>query len=411
MENAISNFFISASSKGLFLYYLVADNVPRCLFGDSTRLQQIVSHLISNAIKFTTTGGVIVRVTCGASESASSSSNGPVTLFIEVEDSGVGIPSEKFNLLFQRFSTLHDDTQTGGTGLGLALCKKVAQKMGGDVFLKGSVPNKGSTFSIRLPMKIGAMSFCDAPFLRIMQDLHVEQNSLPVVGCALKELSFDFLKSVCESMRLRCDQLTGIDQIPSWISKLPGKNGIVVCDLSVCLEWTNPDPNIPVVLLLPPHHLAQRRLQASSSPEAQGSATANGRENTSLDRIPKSFLRLLLPIRRMALFETVLKARNASRPDVMDVDTVEEELQPKDLKDLKVIIVEDNKVNQKVLCKMLNSVNIQPTVVVENGLKSVQFFEQAFQAGNAKPADLVFMVRHFSFLYFELTFCRTFKCL
>ena len=65
---------------------------------------------------------------------------------------------------------------------------------------------------------------------------------------------------------------------------------------------------------------------------------------------------------------------------------------------MKVVIVEDNKINQKVLCKMLGSLKIQPTIVLENGLKSVQFFEQALKAGEQHPADLVFMVWLFTFL-------------
>eukprot|EP00475_Leptophrys_vorax_P013488 TRINITY_DN19863_c0_g1_i1.p1 TRINITY_DN19863_c0_g1~~TRINITY_DN19863_c0_g1_i1.p1 ORF type:complete len:404 (-),score=95.41 TRINITY_DN19863_c0_g1_i1:358-1497(-) len=379
MENAISNFFISACAKSLFLYYFIADDVPRCLFGDSTRLQQIVSHLISNAIKFTSTGGVTVKVSCGSTSSHSSSSTGPVTLYIDVEDSGIGIAPEKFNLLFQRFSTLHDDTQTGGTGLGLALCKKVAQKMGGDVFLKSSAVNKGSTFSIRLPMKVGSVSFCQAPFLKLMQEMHVDRNSLPVLGCILRELSYEFFQSVCDSIGLKCELIPTVDDAFSWASSLNGKQGIIVCDLMVALEWSDPHPSLSVVLLLPPHHLThtqRRRLSPNSSEPPV--AVPSSSEAIQLDRIPKSFLRLLLPIRRIGFFETVLKAlKSGNSQEEMDLDSRLDNAttpQVESLEKLKVVIVEDNKINQKVLCKMLNSVSIEPVVVVGDGLKSVQFF-------------------------------------
>lgn len=131
---------IKAAEKGLHLSMHIAQEVPRAVIGDITRLRQVLLNLLSNAIKFTAKGEVSLRVWV---EPVSS----PMTLGFSVTDSGVGIQPARMAELFQPFS--QGDTSTarvyGGTGLGLMICKHLVELMGGSISVT-SEPGKGSVF-------------------------------------------------------------------------------------------------------------------------------------------------------------------------------------------------------------------------------------------------------------------------
>ena len=130
-----------ALRKGVRMTVSVDAAVPATIIGDHVRLQQVLSNLIGNAIKFTEQGKVEVRVT-----------SDPQGVTFSVEDTGIGIPPDKKELLFKQFSQI-DDSNTrryGGTGLGLVLSKEIVELMGGTISLE-SVEGEGSTFSFTLP--------------------------------------------------------------------------------------------------------------------------------------------------------------------------------------------------------------------------------------------------------------------
>jgi signal transduction histidine kinase/CheY-like chemotaxis protein len=134
-----------ARGKGL-VFALDLDGSPRGMTGDSTRLRQIVFNLLSNAIKFTERGtiGLAATVVQGG---------GDERVRIEIRDSGIGIPADKFDLIFESFRQVDAGTtrRFGGTGLGLSICRNLARAMGGDVTVT-SVAGEGSTFTIDLPL-------------------------------------------------------------------------------------------------------------------------------------------------------------------------------------------------------------------------------------------------------------------
>ena len=149
VKRAIEETFDLMSSKAiekqLSLQYTIARNVPTYIYGDITRLRQIMMNLVGNAIKFTPKGIITISV------SVSKDSEGKIDLLFEVKDTGVGIPPEKIGKLFRSFSQADAGTARtyGGTGLGLAICKNLVELMGGKIWVN-SIPGQGSNFQFTI---------------------------------------------------------------------------------------------------------------------------------------------------------------------------------------------------------------------------------------------------------------------
>jgi signal transduction histidine kinase/DNA-binding response OmpR family regulator/HPt (histidine-containing phosphotransfer) domain-containing protein len=165
LESALDLVAQRAQEKGLDLAYLVDEQTPEGIVGDSTRLRQILVNLLSNAIKFTETGEVVLSVTShrvksnvpGAGESvdrASDDGHGACELHFTVKDTGIGIPPERMDRLFKSFSQVDASTtrRYGGTGLGLAISKRLSELMGGTLWAESTgVPGQGATFHLTIP--------------------------------------------------------------------------------------------------------------------------------------------------------------------------------------------------------------------------------------------------------------------
>ncbi len=141
IEDALTLLAPSAHDKALELVPLVYSDVPEKIIGDHLRLRQIITNLVNNAIKFTESGSVVVRV------SLEKESDQNVVVCVQVSDSGIGLSTEEQKSLFQAFKQA-DSTTTrkfGGTGLGLVISKRLVQQMGGEIGVE-SVESQGSTF-------------------------------------------------------------------------------------------------------------------------------------------------------------------------------------------------------------------------------------------------------------------------
>lgn len=138
-----------AEEKGLTFQADVDSDCPRYLKGDSARLRQVLLNLVGNALKFTEEGGVTVAVSPAGTAGS---------YRFSVTDTGIGIPQDKVDRLFQEFSQADSSTarQYGGTGLGLAICKQIVELMGGQIAVD-STPGEGSTFWFEIPLADGAM--------------------------------------------------------------------------------------------------------------------------------------------------------------------------------------------------------------------------------------------------------------
>jgi signal transduction histidine kinase/DNA-binding NarL/FixJ family response regulator len=140
-----------AHEKGLPMVYEIAPNVPNDLVGDPTRLRQVLLNLLGNAIKFTQSGEVTLRVAPDANPSV------PTALRFTVSDTGIGIPREKLGQVFERFTQADSSTtrRFGGSGLGLTISKRLVELMGGRIWVESEV-GKGSVFAFAVPFEISA---------------------------------------------------------------------------------------------------------------------------------------------------------------------------------------------------------------------------------------------------------------
>jgi CheY-like chemotaxis protein len=191
----------TASEKGLNLTYHIDENVPRVILGDPTRVRQILINLISNAVKFTETGGVTASVFGRKLE------NDNYEIHFSIKDTGIGIPEDKMDRLFQSFSQV-DATTTrryGGTGLGLAICRRLVEMMHGKIWVE-STARGGCTFHFiiqaestdREPVESGHTASCGDPDIQgdldhdlrilIAEDNKINQmvtlRMLTKLGCA-----------------------------------------------------------------------------------------------------------------------------------------------------------------------------------------------------------------------------------
>ncbi len=197
LQGVVELLYSSAHDKGVDLTCLVHPSVPDRLSGDSTRLRQVVTNLIGNAIKFTSEGSVALEV------SVVSRHESNVSLRFDIADTGIGIPADRQRDLFRPFTQLDASVtrEYGGTGLGLAISNQLASMMGGKLGVE-SVEGEGSTFSF------------DACFTAFEEADRVQADIASLSGRRMlvvdtSESSRRVLRAYCEGLGLKVDEATG----------------------------------------------------------------------------------------------------------------------------------------------------------------------------------------------------------
>lgn len=155
IDNTVGSFSSLAGDKGLELVISVADNVPQQVVGDPTRMRQILTNFVANAIKFTERGRVDINLY--RHDTPPEPIDEEVFLRLEVRDTGIGFSEDKKAVIFEAFSQADQSTtrQYGGTGLGLAIAKRLTEAMGGSIDAT-SIPGQGSLFWVDLPFEPAA---------------------------------------------------------------------------------------------------------------------------------------------------------------------------------------------------------------------------------------------------------------
>jgi signal transduction histidine kinase/CheY-like chemotaxis protein/HPt (histidine-containing phosphotransfer) domain-containing protein/PAS domain-containing protein len=157
LEGALDLLASRAAQKGLDLAFLADEEVPDAIIGDVTRLRQILINLLSNAVKFTEQGEVVISVSSGPVSNVESdlTPDSWCELHFSVRDTGIGIPQERMDRLFQSFSQVDASTtrRYGGTGLGLIISKRLVELMGGTIWVE-STEGQGTTFHFTIRVEV-----------------------------------------------------------------------------------------------------------------------------------------------------------------------------------------------------------------------------------------------------------------
>ncbi|MGE5357694.1 MAG: two-component regulator propeller domain-containing protein [Bacteroidales bacterium] len=352
---------LRAHQKGLELACLVDADVPSWVQGDPSRLRQIITNLVGNAVKFTERGEVVLEVTVAEEDQAS------VLLKFTVRDTGIGIPKEKLGVLFQPFTQVDSSTtrRFGGSGLGLSISQRLAALMGGTVGVE-SEPDHGSTFwfTARLGKEVKtAHPTPVAADITGMKILVVDDNvtnhrvmagMLDRIGC-VHDHSLDAAGALA---RLRAAEAVGHPfRVAILDMMMPGMDGEALGRAIAA------DPAI-----------AQTTLVMLTSMGTAGDAVRLAQSNFAAY--------LTKPIREAQL-RSCLMMLAGRRPEDGVQPLVTRHTIREASRRLRVLLAEDNRTNQKVATIMLERLGHQ-VVVAANGVEAVN-------ALRAEPYDLVLM--------------------
>ncbi len=363
IEIALDLFAEQATNKNIELAYYWHPSTPTNIVLDFTRVRQVIVNLLSNAIKFTQQGEVILSV------SASTINQDKNNLYYEIEfavkDTGIGVSLEQQNRLFKPFSQVDASTtrKYGGTGLGLVICKRLVQMMGGEIWVESTL-GQGATFYFTITAEIS-----DSLSTIVPENL-----------AGKKVLIIDDNLSNCEILTL---------QTQAW-KMLP----VATQQANQAVEWLKQEKSFDVIILdwqmsdmdglvlaeaireLPSCQKVPLIILSSSGIPAQ-------------DIAPKINLAgvIMKPIKQSQLYDKLnhifsLESQNIT-PKFTDYSTTNDAKNNIENSALRILLAEDNVVNQKVALLTLKSLGYGADIVA-NGLEVIEALQR-------QPYDLIFM--------------------
>jgi PAS domain S-box-containing protein len=346
-----------ALEKRLNLAYMIEDGTPESLVGDASRIRQILVNLLSNAVKFTHQGEVYVAVESDAVEADNPDIR---RIRFSVQDSGIGIAAEHLPRLFQSFSQVDASTtrKYGGTGLGLAISKRLAELMGGTVSVQ-SEPGHGSLFQVTVLARVaesgGAPDYLqrDVPTLAGKRLLIVDDNLTNRRILTRMALLWGMVPSTLPSALEALDRIRHGERYDVAVldMSMPGIDGI---GLAVGIRRQLSAAELPIVMLT---SLGQRQ----SLLEAHGADLA---------------AYLSKPIKASQLFSTLLSVVQGQRaPSPPPPEPDQSMPMPLEGLPLRVLVAEDNAVNQRVALRLLARLGYRADVVA-NGLEVLDAVER-----------------------------------
>ena len=324
---------INAFQKGLEFVLIRDKNTPIHLIGDPLRLEQVLLNLTNNAVKFTETGEIIVKVSLVEQDFSH------IRLVFEVQDTGIGFSPDQYEGLFGAFTQADSSTtrRYGGTGLGLTISRHLVELMEGKMTVE-STPGKGSTFSFSANFQISqdedendVFELRDLGKLELVMVVDDNRSVKYVVRNYLSDLVEEFVEAESgeDALRLYREMLEE-GQIPDLIildGNMPGEDGL---DTWRKIKEMHQDEPLPRVIVTTVYGKGKSRMAAVEA---------------GID----SFI--MKPITRSSLFDSLLHefghpmAMKKPRKESNLPDVIEEEI--------RILIVEDNEINQDVLYEML----------------------------------------------------------
>ena len=366
VEDSVSLFALAGGLKGLEIGAWVSNDVPKTVMGDPTRLKQVLVNLISNAVKFTASGYVVARVVKERED------NNQVMLKFTVEDTGIGIKEGDLKKLFEVFTQVDASTtrRYGGTGLGLAISKKLVEMMQGN-FSVESEPGRGSSFSFTAVFKKLEAEKADdyAYYCSLLEGKKIlligkKNMSMDIIKRYLGEARCDVIEagSIAEALKLQSFEGEGADRVDA-----------VLADEKVSLSEKPLLEELKGVINA--NKDAERIIIISQIQKDNFSARKNSK--LKLHSVFK-------PIRRNELVKTLCATIN---PDISIRESLPEK-EPaaeasSDLKSVRILLVEDNYMNQRLIGKILEKRGFTYDLA-ENGANAIDVCE-------TKKYDIIFM--------------------
>ncbi|MEF7439656.1 PAS domain S-box protein [Paenibacillus lautus] len=205
-----------ALDKNIEVTTSVASDVPNQVYGDVTKLRQVLMNLLSNAIKFTPNGAVSISVQCVRDQANSK------LIQFSVTDTGIGVPSEKIAQLFEPFYQVdhYMTRQVEGTGLGLAICKKLVQLMGGDIWYERNPNQQGSVFTFTVDFSFSANAG-NMPEAGTLHENHSDGSDLKILIAEDNEVNQLVLKKMIEKLGYNSTTvLNGLEAVEAPLSDI-----------------------------------------------------------------------------------------------------------------------------------------------------------------------------------------------
>ncbi|BAU56290.1 hybrid sensor histidine kinase/response regulator [Mucilaginibacter gotjawali] len=348
VEDVFDLFSEVSAKKQLELLYQLDENVPAQIIGDQLRIRQVLINLINNAIKFTSRGEILIEINVLEKDSSK------INLGFKIKDTGVGIAADKLPRLFRAFSQVDNSTTRshGGTGLGLVICERLVELMGGKIGIE-SEPGKGTTVTFNIKNVLGHNAGANTDFnltgLRGKKILLVEGNltARNILETQLKqwELSPVCVSSADEALKLLTTGNTFSLIITG--AQVPGSD-----TLELSNSFRKMYPEIPVVLIC--------------------SVIEKSRNQ---DPFVKTLLKPVKQHQLFSLMESEL-ARRASITGITEPATILSAGFAQKFP-MKILIAEDNLINQKLITKVIARLGYTPEVV-NNGKQVLEMLENDF---------------------------------
>lgn len=361
IEDAFELLTAEAVKKRLDLLHLIETDVPDFIIGDVTRLRQVLVNLVNNSIKFTEKGEVFVNV------KKIGQVNNVIELQFSVKDTGMGIPKDKFSKIFNSFSQVDSSTtrKFGGTGLGLAICKRLVELMGGRIWLE-SEEGMGSTFYFTIKTRV---SNVNPPKIFLKSSLPALKNK--------RVLIVDDNETNLQIITLQCK---------NW-----GMIPRATADGTEALKWIkNNDPfDIAILDMLMPGMdgiaLTQKIRELRSKDELPIiMLTSAGKYDVDKELMEELFSAFVSkPIKQSQLYNIIL---NVTIKDLDEVEVEERKMVDRDMASklpMKILIAEDNIINQKLILKILSQLGYKADVV-GNGIEVIETLKR-------QRYDIIFM--------------------
>jgi PAS domain S-box-containing protein len=360
----LSSLALQAHNKGLELAYYIPQDIPEELIGDPGRLRQIIINLTNNAIKFTEKGEVVIKT------KEVSQTKDKITLHFAVTDTGGGIPKAKQRLIFDAFTQADGSMarKYGGTGLGLAISKQLVELMGGRIWVE-SKAGKGSTFhfTVRLGLQRGKKEKLIAAKREDLKDLPVlvvDDNSTNRLILKKMLTNWHMKPTAVESGRkalAAVEQTMKARKIYSLFlidSRMPGMDGFSLA------KKIKDNPN-----------LAGASMVMLTSSGARGDAARCQKLGISAY--------LTKPIKQSELLDAIMLALGATTKEKEPVPLITRHTIRESRRGLRILLAEDNIINQKVAVHILERYS-HKVFVAKNG-------QEVLQALKKEHFDLILM--------------------